>query len=45
MQAELKGAELILTALTMLFGREGIEFAYYENDLTWWQLRLWTRRN
>lgn len=42
---ELKGSELMFTALNMLMGEEGRDFSYYENDTAWWQLRLFTRRN
>ena len=42
---ELKGAELIFTAMTMLLGEEGVDFCYYETDLDWWALRLYTRIN
>jgi len=42
---ELKGAELILTAMTMLMGEEGVDYALYEEDEDWWAVRLWTRRN
>jgi len=42
---ELKGAELTFTALIMLLGVEGKGFCYYENDTTWWELRLFTRLN
>lgn len=42
---ELKGADLTATALTMLLGEEGKEFAYYEEDEKWWVLRLYTRIN
>jgi len=42
---ELKGAELMFTALKMLMGEEGVAFCYYENDTIWWELRLFTRRN
>ena len=42
---ELKGAELLFTAMTMLMGEEGVDFSYYECDPDWWILRLYTRRN
>lgn len=42
---ELIGTELTFTALCMLIGEEGKDFDYYEEDLDWWRLRLWTRRN
>ena len=42
---ELPLAELIWTALTMLTGKEGKDFAYYENDSDWWRQRLLTRIN
>ena len=42
---ELTGADLVFTALTMLLGKEGVDFSYYETDPDWWTLRLWTRRN
>lgn len=44
-ERELKGAELTLTALCMLLGKEAVDFYYYENDPEWWALRLYTRRN
>lgn len=46
---ELKGYELIFTAMTMLMGEEGVDFSYYGcGDFytpDWWTLRLYTRRN
>ena len=42
---ELKGAELTLTALSMLKGEEGKDFEYPETDLKWWALRLYIIRN
>lgn len=42
---ELTLQELIFTAITMLIGKEGEDFAYYEQDPNWWALRLYTRRN
>ena len=42
---ELKGPELIFTAMTMLMGEEGVDYALYECDPDWWVLRLYTRRN
>ena len=42
---ELKGPELIFTAMIMLMGEEGVDFCYYETDLDWWALRLYTRIN
>lgn len=45
MDTELKGADLTATALTMLLGKEGVDFAYYEQDEGWWILRLYTRIN
>ena len=45
MDIELKGANLTATALTMLLGEEGIDFAYYEEDEDWWTIRLYTRIN
>ena len=37
--------DLALIALTMLIGDEGGFWLFYETDLDWWELRLWTRRN
>ncbi|MBA7532624.1 hypothetical protein ES705_24850 [subsurface metagenome] len=37
--------DLIFSAICMLLGTEHIDFIFYETDLDWWQLRLWTRRN
>jgi len=45
MSIELKGAELTATALTMLLGKEGEDFSYYEEDESWWALRLYSRIN
>ncbi len=42
---ELKGAELTFTALIMLMGKEGVDYALSEEDEDWWALRLYTRRN
>lgn len=42
---ELRGAELTFTALIMLMGEEGVDYALYEEDEDWWALRLYTRRN
>lgn len=42
---ELKGAELILTTITMLTGQEGKDYCYYETDGSWWILRLYISRN
>ena len=42
---ELKGAELIATALIMLLGKEGVDFCFYEEDEDWWALRLYSRIN
>jgi len=42
---ELKGAELTFTALIMLMGEEGIDYALYECDPDWWALRLYMGRN
>jgi len=42
---ELKGAELTFTAMIMLMGEKGVDYALYEEDEDWWHLRLWTRRN
>ncbi|MBA7638323.1 hypothetical protein ES703_45977 [subsurface metagenome] len=36
---------LIFTAMCLLLGTEDTDFIFYETDLDWWQLRLWTRRN
>ena len=44
-EQELTGADLVLTALTMLYGIEGMDWSYYEQDPDWWKLRLWIRRN
>jgi len=38
-------ADLVLTALCMLIGKEGVDFCYYEQDKDWWALRLLTRMN
>lgn len=45
MKGELIGVALYLTALAMLTGVEGEEWAYYETDPTWWAVRLYTRIN
>jgi len=37
--------KLIVAALALLFGEEGIDWVYYESDPNWWAVRLWTRRN
>ena len=42
---ELTLEELIFTAITMLMGEEGIDYAYYNQDAEWWALRLSTRIN
>lgn len=44
-ERELKGAELTFTLLLMLLGVEGKDWAYYEHDPNWWELRLYTRIN
>lgn len=45
LERELTGAELVLTGLTMLYGVEGMDWCYYEQDQDWWRLRLYIRRN
>lgn len=42
---ELKGSELTFTALIMLIGVEGVDYALYEEDEDWWALRFYTRSN
>ena len=42
---ELKGNELIFTALTMLMGEEGVDFSYYRPDALFWRDRLYMGRN
>jgi len=42
---ELNLTDLIFPALIMLIGEEGKDWEYYETDLDWWELRLWTRIN
>ena len=42
---ELRGAELIFTALTMLLGKEGVDFCYYRGDALFWRDRLYMSRN
>ncbi len=42
---ELPLEQLIFTLLTMLIGKEGEEWAYYETDPKWWESRLYMRRN
>ena len=42
---ELKGEELRTTAIKMLTGQKGRDFAYYEGDKQYWALRLEIRRN
>lgn len=37
--------DLIAILITMLIGEEGKHWCFYETDIQWWQLRLWTRRN
>jgi len=37
--------EYITTALEVLVGIEDKHWCYYETDLNWWIVRLWTRRN
>ena len=44
-ESELKGNELTLTLMAMLLGVEGKDWAYYESDSDWWELRLYTRIN
>ena len=41
----MKVEELIFMALCMLQGEQGKDWVYYETDLDWWAIRLWTRRN
>ena len=45
MEEELSLVDLILTAITMLIGEEGVDYAFYEQDKDWWALRLYTRIN
>ncbi len=45
MEQELKGKELMRTALIMLMGVEGVDWCYYTGDFKWWELRLYTRIN
>lgn len=42
---ELSLEGLLFTTMCLLLGEEGTDFSYYETDLDWWTLRLWTRRN
>ena len=42
---ELPLEELLFTAISLLIGEDGVDFAYYENDPGWWELRLLTRIN
>ncbi len=42
---ELKGKELRDTAIKMLSGEKGKDFALYECDSAWWKVRLQTRIN
>ena len=44
-EKELTLEQLIFTLTTMLLGKEGVEWAYYETDPAWWELRLYTRIN
>ena len=37
--------DLIFTGVIMLLGKEDEDWIYYETDLDWWGVRLWTRRN
>ena len=41
----MKIEELRCVAIIMLLGEKGKDWDYYETDLDWWALRLWTRRN
>jgi hypothetical protein len=44
--AEAKTIEdLILLTISMLIGKEGTDYSYYETDPEWWTVRLFTRRN
>lgn len=38
---------LIILATTMLLGKRGKDWEYFEDCVStdWWELRLWTRRN
>lgn len=45
MPEELTLQDLMFTLLTMLIGKEGKDWCYYENDEIWWKLRLLTRIN
>ncbi len=36
---------LLFTATCMLTGKEGKDFAYYETDKEWWELRLFISKN
>ncbi|MBA7585415.1 hypothetical protein ES708_27394 [subsurface metagenome] len=42
---ELKGADLIFTAKTMLMGEENVDFCYYRGDALFWRDRLYMSRN
>lgn len=42
---ELPLEQLILTLLTMLIGKEGVDYALYEFDAKWWESRLYMRIN
>lgn len=37
--------DLVFTLMIMLLGQEGRDWIYYESDIDWWTLRLYTRRN
>ena len=37
--------QLILTLVTMLIGKEGVDYSYYEFDAKWWEMRLYLRIN
>jgi len=37
--------QLVFTLLTMLIGKEGVEWSYYEFGSKWWECRLYMRRN
>ncbi len=45
MEQELKGSDLMFTALIMLMGVEGVDWSPYEGDEMWWKTRMFIRRN
>lgn len=36
---------VIALGIILLLGTRGRDWDFYETDLEWWEVRLWTRRN